>query len=101
MSSNEESVYNIYISFHIAGVQDFHKSSRTIDSVMRDIFDDDCECVLSADGHSREVVYKIQRPVFYANGEQRNFFHKLDEAFGNLQDFYPHFTHFFNQEERF
>lgn len=84
---------NLHIVFHLSGGAGMKAEQERLSSLFRREFGDVQDCVFYSEDF-KESIFKVQRPIFVQDEENRLFFEKLANLFEVTADLRPHFTQF-------
>lgn len=90
--TNENDLY-LFIAFHLSDDSEMQNNIIKLDRIMNDIFNEVQSKVTEAESTgTREVIYKIQKPIISSNNEHKQFYSNLKTIFTITEKFTPHFT---------
>lgn len=83
----------LYLAFHPTDEVTFNSTQQRIDGLMKRLFGDGQRREY-CNSTEKEIIYRVQKPIFLAKGELKEFFMNLQLVFNAADRHNPHFTQF-------
>lgn len=83
----------IHLAFHPTDEVGFNSTLQRIDDLMERLFKEEQRREY-CNAEQKEVIYRVQKPIFMAKDELKKFFTSLQVIFNVASKYSPHFTHY-------
>lgn len=83
----------VHLAFHTTDELSFNATLQRLDTLMERHFDEAQRREYSS-AEQKEIIYRIQKPLFMAKDELNKFFGNLQVVFTVASSYSPHFTHY-------
>lgn len=83
----------IHIAFHPTDEVGFTSALQRMDDLMERLFSQEQRREYSS-AEQKEIIYRVQKPIFMAKDELNKFFTNLNVIFNVASNYSPHFTHY-------